>query len=115
MEKEVSQENKKSMLSNSTQHRKTLSPFKINDSVRLHDGKTWTITGKVTKNLDDISRSCLIETSKGILRRNRQHILLNRRKNSSKSRTIGHYDSIIVARATYVTNNPSNTNNTSND
>ena len=85
MEKEVSQENKKSMLSNSTQHRKTLSPFKINDSVRLHDGKTWTITGKVIKNLDDISRSCFIETSKGILRRNRQHILLNRRKSSSKT------------------------------
>ena len=58
MKKEVSQENKKLMLSNSTQHRKT-PPFKINDSVRLHDGKIWTITGKVIKNLDDISRDTL--------------------------------------------------------
>ena len=115
MDKEVCQENKKLILSNCIQHRKTLPPLKISDSVRLHDGKTWTITGKVIKKLDDIPRSYVIETSKGRLRRNRQHILLDRRKNCSKSRTIDDYDSIIVSRATDVTNNPSNTKNTSNE
>ena len=39
MNKEVSQEDKKLILSNSTQHRKTLPLLKINDSVRLHDRK----------------------------------------------------------------------------
>ena len=51
MNKEVSQENKKLILSNSTQHRKTLPPLKINDLVRLHGGKNWTITGKVIKQM----------------------------------------------------------------
>ena len=115
MNKEVSQENKKLILSNSTQHRKTLPPLKINDSVRLHGGKTWTITGKVTKQLDDITRFYLVETNKGILRRNRQHILLDRRINSSKSTTIDDYDSIIITRTTNVANNPPNTNDTSNE
>ena len=71
--------------------------------------------GKVIKKLDNIPQSYLIETSKGILRRNRQHILLDRRRNSSKSRTIDNYDSILVTRATNVTNNPSNMNNTNNE
>ena len=44
MNKEVSQENKKLILSNSTQHRKTL--LRINDSVRLHDGKPEPIRAK---------------------------------------------------------------------
>ena len=115
MNKEVSQENTKLILSNSIQHRKILPPLKISDSVRLHDRKTWTITGKVIKNLDDIPRSYLLETSKGIFRRNRQHILLDRRRNCSKSRTIDDYDSIIVTRATDVTNNLPNTNDKSNE
>ena len=66
--------------------------------------------GKVIKKLDNIPRSYLIETSKGILRRN-----LDRRRGSSKSRAIDNYDSILVTRATNVTNNPSNTNNTNNE
>ena len=57
----------------------------------------------------------LIETNKGILRRNRLHVLLDWRRNSYKSRTIDDYDSIIATRATDVTNNPPNTNNTSNE
>ena len=103
------------ILPNSTQHRKTLPPLKINDSVRLHGGKTWTITGKVIKQLDNIPRFYLIETNKGILRRNRQHVILDRRKNSSKSTTIDDYDSVIIIRTTNVTNNPPNTNDTSNE
>ena len=102
-------------MSNSTQHRKTLPPLKINDSVRPHSGKTWTITGKVIKQLDDIPRFYLIETNKGILRRNQQHVILDRRKNSSKSTAIDDCDSIIVTRTTNVTNNPPNTNDTSNE
>ena len=113
MNKEVSQENKKLILSNSTQHRKTLPPLKINDSFRLHGRKTWTITGKVIKQLDDIPRFYLIEANKGILRRNRQHISLDRK--SSKSTTIDDYDSIIVTRTTNVTNNPPDTNDASNE
>ena len=46
MNKEVSQENKKLILSNSTQHRKTLPLLKINDSVRLHDGKPEPLRAK---------------------------------------------------------------------
>ena len=80
MNKDVSQENKKLILSNSTQHHTTLPPLKINDSVHLHNlgnnKKTWTITGKVIEKFDDTSQSYLIETNKGILRRN-QHILLD--------------------------------------
>ena len=105
---------KKTIWPNSTQHCKTLPLLKINDPVRLHDGKTCTITGKVIKKLDDIPRSFLTETNKGIPRRNRQYILLDRRRNSSKSRTMDDYGSIIVTRATDVTNNPPNTNDTSN-
>ena len=71
--------------------------------------------GKVIKKLDDIPWSYLRETSKGILRRNWQHILLDWRRNSSKLRTIDDYDSIKVTRATNVTNNPPNTNRTSNE
>ena len=71
--------------------------------------------GKVIKKLDDIPWSYLRETSKGILRRNWQHILLDWRRNSSKLRTIDDYDSIKVTRATNVTNNPPNTNSTSNE
>ena len=70
MNTEVSQENKKLAFSNNTQHQKTLPPLKVNDSVRLHDRKIWTITGKIIKKIDDISRSYLIETNKGMLRRN---------------------------------------------
>ena len=92
MNEEVGQENTKLILSNSTQHRIILPPFKINDSVRLHDEKTWTITGKVIKKLENTS-TYLLEINKGILRRNRQHILLDRRRNNSKSRTIDDYDS----------------------
>ena len=54
MNKEVGHENKKLILSNNNQHQKTLPPLKINDSVPLRDGKTWAITGKVIKKLDDI-------------------------------------------------------------
>ena len=57
----------------------------------------------------------LQKTNKGIPRRNRQYILLDRRRNSSKSRTMDDYGSIIVTRATDVTNNPPNTNDTSNE
>ena len=106
---------KKTIWPNNTQHRKTLPLLKINDPVRLHDGKTWTITGKVIKKLDNIPRSFLTETNKGIPKRNRQYILLDRRRNSSKSRTMDDYGSIIVTRATDVTNNPPNTNDTSNE
>ena len=55
--------------------------------------------GKVIKKLDDIPQSYLIETNKGILRRNQQHLI----RNSSKSRTIDDYNSKIVTRATNVT------------
>ena len=103
MNKEVSQENEKLILSNSTQHQTTLPPLKINDSVHLHNGKTWTIIGKVIKKLDDIPPFNLIETNKGILRRNQQDILLNQGRNSFKSRTTDEYNSIIVTRATGVT------------
>ena len=99
MNKEVSQENKKLILSNSTQHQTTLPPLKITDSVHLHSRKNWTIMGKVIKKLDDIPQSYLIETNKGILRRNQQHLI----RNSSKSRTIDDYNSKIVTRATNVT------------
>ena len=85
-----------------------MTPLKINDSVQLHDGKTWTITGKVIKKLDDIRLSYLLETNKGILRRNQQHILLDRGRNSYKSRTIDDHESIIVTRATNGTSNPPN-------
>ena len=115
MNKEASQENKKLILSNSTQYQKTLAPLKINDSVRLHGRETWTIMGEVIKKLDDTPKSYLTEANKGILRRNWQHILLDWRRNSSKSRTIDDYDSIQVTRATNVTKNPPNTNNTSNE
>ena len=85
-----------------------MTPLKINDSVQLHDGKTWTITGKVIKKLDDIRPSYLLETNKGILRRNQQHILLDRGRNSHKLRTIDDHESIIVTRATNGTSNPPN-------
>ena len=75
-----SQEIENLTLSNSTQHQKTLPPLKVNDLIRLQDGKSWTIMGKMIKKIDDIPRSYLIETKKNILRRNRQHILLERRK-----------------------------------
>ena len=55
----VSQKNKKLILSNSTQQQKTLPALQINDSVRLHDGKIWSITAKVIKKLNDIPRSYL--------------------------------------------------------
>ena len=86
MNKEVSQENKNLVLSNSNQQQTTLPPLKINDSVHLHNGKTWTIMVKVIKKLVDIPQSYLIETNKGIPRRNQQHILLDQGINSSKSR-----------------------------
>ena len=70
MNKEASQEDKKLILSNSTQHQKTLAPLKINDSVRLQGRKTWTIMGEVIKKLDDTPKSYLTEANKGILRRN---------------------------------------------
>ena len=57
MKTEFNQENKKLTLPNSTQHQKTLTPLKVNDLVRLHDGKTWTITGKIIKKIDDIPSS----------------------------------------------------------
>ena len=44
----------KLILSNSTRHQNTLPPLKINDSVYLHNKKTWTITGKIIKKLHDI-------------------------------------------------------------
>ena len=103
LNKEVSQENKKLILSNSTQHQTTLSPLKINDSIHLHNGKTWNIMGKVIKKLDDIPQFYLIETNKGIRWRNQQHILSDQGRNSSKSRTIDEYNSIIVTRTTDVT------------
>ena len=103
LNKEVSQENKQLILSNSTQHQTTLSPLKINDSIHLHNGKTWNIMGKVIKKLDDIPQFYLIETNKGIRWRNQQHILSDQGRNSSKSRTIDEYNSIIVTRTTDVT------------
>ena len=75
-----SQEIKNLTLSNSTQHQKTSPPLKVNDLIRLQDGKSWTIMGKKIKKIGDIPRSYLIETKKNILRRNRQHILIERRK-----------------------------------
>ena len=78
----------KLILSNSTWHQKTLPPLKINDSVHLHNEKTWTITGKIIKKLYDMPWSYLIETNKDILRRNQQHILLDLWWNSSKSWTL---------------------------
>ena len=69
--------------------------------------------GKVIKKLDDIPQFYLIETNKGIHWRNQQHILLDQGRNSSKSRTIDEYNSIIVTRTTNVTKQSSkhNTNN----
>ena len=58
---------------------------------------------KVTKKLDDIPQFYLTETNKGIHWRNQQHILLDQGRNSSKSRTIDEYNSIIVTRTTNVT------------
>ena len=50
MNTDVSQENKKLISSNSTQHQKTWTPLNVNDSIRLHNGKTWAITGKINTN-----------------------------------------------------------------
>lgn len=115
MNTEVSQENKKLAFSNNTQHQKTLPPLKVNDSVRLHDRKIWTITGKIIKKINDISRSYLIETNKGMLRRNRQYILLDPGRKSYKSRTIDNYGSTLFTRETDVSNDPTNTSNTNNE
>ena len=65
--------------------------------------------------MDYTPRSYLIETNKGILRKNWQHILLDRRGNNYKSRTIGDCNSIMITRPTDVTNDPSNTNDTKNE
>ena len=70
---------------------------------------------KIIKKIDDIPRSYLIETNKGILKRNRPHILLDRRRNSFKSRTTDDYDSIIIFGPNDVTNDPPNTNDASNE
>ena len=48
-------------------------------------------------------------------RRNQQHICLDGRRNNYKSRTIDDYDSIIITRATDITNDLPNTNDTNNE
>ena len=49
----------------------------MNDNVRIHDGKSWSIKEKVSK-ISGHPRSYLIKTNKGTtLRRNRRHILLD--------------------------------------
>ena len=58
-------------------NRSDLPALNVNDKFRIHDGKTWSIRGKVSK-ISGHPRSYLIETSNGTnLRRNRKHILLD--------------------------------------
>ena len=58
-------------------NRMDLPALKVNDKVRIHDGESWSIKGKVSK-ISEHPRSYLIKTNKGtILRRNRRHILLD--------------------------------------
>ena len=58
-------------------NRMDLPALKLNDDVQIHDGKSWSIKGKVSK-ISEHPRSYLFKTNNGtILRRNRRHILLD--------------------------------------
>ena len=64
-----------------------LCKLEINDKVRLHDGKKWSIKGTIVKQLK-YPRSYLVLTQNGTkVRRNRRHILLTKKANKSDKLT----------------------------
>ena len=66
-------------VNNSQQSKKALPKLHHNDPVRLHDGKNWSINGKIIEQLDQ-PNSYLVKTNddNNILKRNRKHILLKK-------------------------------------
>ena len=54
---------------------KKLSPRKIGDHVRLHDGKTWSRKGKVIKRCEQLRSYFILKENGCKPRRNRQHLL----------------------------------------